>query len=162
MAAYTVEEGVYFIQNVKTGSIIDLEDGASADNTKIHGRSTKRDLNEHYVPPQLWIISKVEGKSFVYKIQNASSRTYMDLPGSNVTSGTDVVGYHQTSDDSQEWTIARNFTNRTAYTIQNRGNTSLYVNLNNGNAESTTVINGWSGTGGSTTDTNQLWHIVRA
>lgn len=34
------------------------------------------------VSTQLWVISKVNGTDDVYTIENASSRTFMDLTGS--------------------------------------------------------------------------------
>lgn len=45
--------------------------------TKILGRE-KRELSDEWVSAQLWIIVKIDRNS-VYTIQNANSRTYMDL-----------------------------------------------------------------------------------
>ncbi|KAI0826154.1 hypothetical protein BC629DRAFT_52896 [Irpex lacteus] len=45
--------------------------------TKILGRE-KRELSDEWISAQLWIIVKIDRNS-VYTIQNANSRTYMDL-----------------------------------------------------------------------------------
>ncbi|KAI0090539.1 ricin B-like lectin [Irpex rosettiformis] len=158
MAAAQIESGVYFIQNVGTGTVLDLTDGSNVDNTKVQGFE-KRELNDVWVSAQLWIISQV-GTDPVYTIQNANSRTYADLSGSNLQSGTPIIGFHGTGNPNQNWIITRN-TLKTAYVIRNQA-TGTYVDLLNGGTANGTAVNGWAGEGVDTPNPHQLWHIVRA
>ncbi|TBU38765.1 ricin B-like lectin [Dichomitus squalens] len=158
MAALTIETGVYFIQNAGTGTVLDLTGGSNANGTKVQG-FTKREINDVYVSAQLWLIAQVPGTD-EYTIQNANSQTYLDLTGSNVQSGTPLIGYQPTGNPNQRWIIKRNSTN-TAYVIGN-GATGTYVDLLNGGSANGTAVNGWAGEGPATTNPHQLWHVVRA
>ena len=57
--------------------------------TKVQGYE-KRELSDEWVPAQLWVITKAEGDS-VYKIENANSRTIMDLTASMSVSSHDAI-----------------------------------------------------------------------
>jgi len=160
MAAEIVDDGVYFIQNVKTGTVIELQNGSNAKKTKIQSVK-KRKLKDNLVAPQLWVITKIPKEDGKYMIQNANSWTYMDLDGTSTDNGTAVVGNKPDHTTNQNWIITRNTTNFISYVIQNVA-AKKYVNLKDGSADDRTVINIWEGTGESTTDTNQLWLIVRA
>ena len=100
--------------------------------TRVQGFQ-KHELNNVWVSAQLWIITANEDGS--YTIQNANSRTYLDLTGStsfiirllpcvnsgygygvagNIANGTPLIGYQGTGNPNQKWIIKRNSTN-TAY-----------------------------------------------
>jgi len=167
MAALFVENGVYFIQNVGTGTVVDLKDGSNAENTKIQGWK-KRELDDVLVPAQLWVISKTGNKDNdydTYTIQNANSRTYMTLPEDTQGNYRAIVGsqrYGESDRELQEWKIVRN-DNVTAYTIMNVDNEEkAFVDLLNGGKDNGTDVYSWDGVGVTTTNTHQLWHIVRA
>ncbi|EPS97740.1 hypothetical protein FOMPIDRAFT_82402 [Fomitopsis schrenkii] len=151
----TVPDGVYFIQNYGTGTVLGLDDGSSANGTKVYGFQ-KRDLSDNLVPAQLWVVSQDENA--VYTIENTNSRTYMDLPSS--ASETPIIGNQGTGDTSQQWTITRN-TADIAYVVQNRA-TGTYIDLLAGSSADLTPVNGWAGFGVSTPNDNQLWEFVPA
>ncbi|TBU36298.1 ricin B lectin domain-containing protein [Dichomitus squalens] len=159
MVSRTIKDGVYFIQNVGTDTVLDLTDGSSANGTKVQG-FTKHELNDEWVSAQLWIITQVPGTD-EYTIQNANSRTYLDLTESNPQNGTPIIGYEPTGNPNQHWIITRNST-KTAYVIENAGATGTYVDLLDGDSADGTAVNGWAGEGPTTTNTNQLWHFVPA
>ncbi|TBU21800.1 ricin B-like lectin [Dichomitus squalens] len=162
MAASTIENGVYFIQNVRTGTVIELAVGSSKDGTIVQGY-VKRELNDVSVSAQLWIIGHA-GNTGEYTIQNANSRTYLDLQGNSAPEngghGTRVIGYHQTGVQSQRWIIKRSSKN-TSYSIIN-GVTGTYMDLDGGSNGTPIMTFRGEGIGYSTTNENQLWHIVRA
>ncbi|EJF58760.1 ricin B-like protein, partial [Dichomitus squalens LYAD-421 SS1] len=103
MAALTIETGVYFIQNAGTGTVLDLTLGSNANGTKVQG-FTKHELNDVWVSAQLWIIAQVPGTD-EYTIQNANSRTYLDLTGSTSLAternGTPLIGFEPTGNPNQ-------------------------------------------------------------
>ena len=47
--------------------------------TRVHGYQ-KRALNDLFVPAQLWVVT--HGSGGAYTVENANSRTLMDLTGS--------------------------------------------------------------------------------
>ncbi|EPS97737.1 hypothetical protein FOMPIDRAFT_82405 [Fomitopsis schrenkii] len=153
----SIQSGVYFIQNAGTGTVLDLENGSSANSTKVHGYQ-KRELSDNWVPAQLWVVSLVEGN--LYTIENTNSRTYLDLTASNVASGTPIIGYQGTSNPNQRWAILRNSAD-TAYVIQNQA-TGTFVDLLDGNSANLTPVNGWAGQGVTTPNTHQLWKFIGA
>jgi hypothetical protein len=87
----------------------------------------KRQLSDNWVPAQLWIISQVGTN--LYTIENANSRTYMDLgmlfrththecthetgPGAK-PNGTPILGRPGTGSDHQKWVITQG-THSSAY-----------------------------------------------
>ncbi|EPS96276.1 hypothetical protein FOMPIDRAFT_82284 [Fomitopsis schrenkii] len=150
----SIETGVYFIQNAGTGTVIDLNNGLSADGTQVHGYQ-KRELSDGLVPAQLWIVSLVGND--VYTIENTNSRTYLDL--SNAANGTHIIGYQGTGEPNQRWSILRNSAD-TAYVIQNLA-TDTFVDLSNGDPANLTPVNGWAGQGVTTPNNNQLWKFIR-
>ncbi|EPS97703.1 hypothetical protein FOMPIDRAFT_82435 [Fomitopsis schrenkii] len=159
MPSAPVPSGVYFIQNLGTGTVLDLDNGSSANGTKVHGYQ-KRDLSDNWVPAQLWVVSQI-GDSSLYTIENANSRTNLDLTGSNAADGTPIIGSQATPDaENQRWAILRNRED-TAYVIQNKGS-GTYVDLLYGNSANLTPVNGWAGQGVTTPNTHQLWKFVRA
>ncbi|GJE89267.1 ricin B lectin domain-containing protein [Phanerochaete sordida] len=161
MAAKIVQSGVYFIQNVASGTVLDLVGGSDTDGTKVTA-TTKRELCEQQVATQLWVIQLDDNErdSQPCHIESAASRTYLDL--TNGTSDLICNGLKGRNDDpdNQWWLITRD-SKRTAYVIFNTS-TKTYVTLKDGKVASGTSVVGASGTGSATTDTNQLWHIVRA
>jgi len=157
MASRTIESGVYFIQNIGTGTVLDLDGGSSANSTKVQG-FTKRELSDSWVPAQLWVISSVGGGQ--YTIENTNSRTFLDLTDGNVANGTRLIGYQATGNPNQCWIITRN-SNDTAYVIAN-GATGTFIDLLDGGSANGTAVNGWAGSGPTTTNTHQLWEVVRA
>jgi hypothetical protein len=90
----------------------------------------KHELSDYWAPAQLWVISK--GSDNTYTIQNASSRTYLDLrmlPSvahrfddlthetiftGLASNATPIVGYAATGTNNQNWVITR-AANRTSY-----------------------------------------------
>ena len=93
---------------------------------------TKRVLSDRWVPAQLWVITKYKDTTS-YTIENTQGCTFMDIPSStsmscmhpsqivvvntftdNKANGTPIVGYHETGNDSQHWTITLN-SDKTAY-----------------------------------------------
>jgi len=110
--------GVYFIRNIAAGTVMDLDNYSSENGTKIQGYS-KRELYDHLVGAQLWIICR-DGNENVYTIQNARAGTFMDLNGANVQPGTRIQGWQGNGTEAQRWKITRN-SNNTAYVIQNMG-----------------------------------------
>lgn len=94
----------------------------------------KRELDDIWVPAQLWVIAPVRDDPGKYTIQNANSRTYMDLTKSGLLctcpkiegaaengaflglaeTGAPIIGFRATGNPSQRWIITRNV-NRTAY-----------------------------------------------
>jgi len=160
MAAAEIQSGVYYIQNYGTGTVLDLTEGSSANGTKIQGH-VKHDISDptSWIPAQLWIIRQIGGDN-LYTIQNCNSRTYMDLTGANVKSGTPIIGHQKNDGANQHWKIFRNAA-KTAYVIQNVA-TGTFIDLLNGGSADGTHVNGWAGSGPSTTNPHQLWYIVRA
>ncbi|TBU56072.1 ricin B-like lectin [Dichomitus squalens] len=163
MAAETINDGVYFIQNLGKGTVLDLESGSSKNNTKVKGHK-KREINDPWVSAQLWLIARVPG-TVKYTIQNANSRTFLDLKGGVAESETPLVGYEATNKVTQHWMIQRN-SNGTAYVIFNAKSTSastpLFIDLYAGGVVDGTPIKGIVGEGSVTPNTNQLWIITRA
>ncbi|KAI0768439.1 ricin B-like lectin [Irpex lacteus] len=152
-----LEDGVYFIKNVGTGTVLDLEKGTADNGTRVIGHA-KRELNDQWVPIQLWVVAKT-GNGDYYTVQNAKSLTYMTLTDGLAASGTPIVG-HERSGDNQHWQFTRNTAN-TAFVIKNEAS-GTYVDLYNGGFTDGTAVNGWPGSGASTTNTHQLWELVRA
>lgn len=101
--------------------------------TKVQGYQ-KRELSDEFVPAQLWVITQA-GDNSVYKIENANSRTIMDLTGSmsvsslyqivvskippgsagNPANGTPIIGYQSNGNPNQRWAILRSETDNDAY-----------------------------------------------
>ncbi|KAI0076822.1 ricin B-like lectin [Panus rudis PR-1116 ss-1] len=160
-ASLPLQSGVYFIQNIGTGTVIDLHNGSTADNTEIQGHA-KHALSNTWVPAQLWIISllKASGSHGIYTIQNASGRTYMDLSQALATDGNPIIGWTPSSSKAhQQWRIIPN-AKQTAFVIQNVS-TGTYVDLYGGIEANGTAITGYSGEGPATTNRNQLWNFIR-
>jgi hypothetical protein len=155
MASLQVQTGIYFIQNAATGTVVDLKDGSNAQGTKIQGYQ-KRELNDSWVPAQLWVISQV-GSSELYTIENTNSRTFLQLDSN--ANGAPIAGFNANGNTNQQWVITRNSTN-TSYVIANRS-TGTYFDLYNGGSANLTPVNGWTGSGSATTNPHQLWNIVR-
>ncbi|KIP12207.1 carbohydrate-binding module family 13 protein [Phlebiopsis gigantea 11061_1 CR5-6] len=145
-----IEAGVYYIQNIGTNTVVDLGDDSPEPDTKIQGYQ-KRELSDPWVSAQLWVIYPVQGSTDTYQIRNAGARlSFVDLTNGN----------HDNGSDSQKWIFTRNAAD-TAYVIRNLAS-GTYVDLLNGNAANGTRINGWSGSGHTTTNPHQLWALVRA
>ncbi|KAI0777107.1 ricin B-like lectin [Irpex lacteus] len=158
MASTEIESGIYYIQNTSSGRVLELHHGSTADGTKILGRE-KRELSDEWVSAQLWIIVKIDRDS-VYTIQNANSRTYMDLVKGNAANGTPIVGCHHINIANQRWIITLS-ASKTAYVIKSQA-TGTYLDLFGGASPEASSVTGWAGAGASTSNTHQLWNIVRA
>ncbi|KAI0090541.1 ricin B-like lectin [Irpex rosettiformis] len=157
MSAAHITPGVYFIQNIGTNTVLDLTNGSSANSTKVQGYA-KRELSDPWAPAQLWIIAPVSGNDPLYTIQNTNSRTYADLTGSNVASGTPIIGYQGTGNPNQHWVFSLN-ADKSAYVIRNQS-TGTFIDLLNGGSANGTAVNGWAGEGATTGNTHQLWRLV--
>ncbi|TBU40765.1 ricin B lectin domain-containing protein [Dichomitus squalens] len=158
MAASIIENGVYFIQNFSTGTVINLKDGSN--NTRVQ-TAKKLELDVATVSEELWIITRNPNKQDEYMIQNAGSGTYMDVLGGTVTNGSNIVGFKSTGDKSQGWLISRNVDNKT-YVIANAVTGKHYVTLSGGDTSEGKNIQVYAGEGTSETDVGKLWLIVRA
>ncbi|GJE89238.1 ricin B lectin domain-containing protein [Phanerochaete sordida] len=150
MASEKVQDGVYFIQNIGTGEVMDLLNASNAKDTTVQG-FVKREPTDTWVPAQLWVISE---RSDHYRIESAV-RSHLEL--SSATG--DVVCNAETNNSNQKWKIYRN-SNKTAYVIQNV-DTGTYASLGSGSVTNYPKIVGASGSGAATTDSKQLWLIVR-
>ncbi|GJE91459.1 ricin B-like lectin [Phanerochaete sordida] len=153
--ASTIQPGIYWIQNIATGTVLDLSNGSPDKNTKVQAWQ-KRELHDYWVSAQLWIVTSVGENTYVF--QNANSRTYAELGGGD--NQTPIVANAGTGGKNQQWVVTRN-KNGTSYVIQNvQYNT--FVDLYNGGNANGTAVNGWQGSGPATENTNQLWNFVRA
>ncbi|GJE89268.1 ricin B lectin domain-containing protein [Phanerochaete sordida] len=122
MSAQPLEEGVYFIQNVATGTCLDLTDVKAV---------SKTDITGCWVPTQLWIISfNPDRNEDTYHIENSTGRTFMELKEG--TGNVMCNGLKQDTDanNHQWWNIVRN-DKTTAYVIQNE-KLETYVELKDG------------------------------
>ncbi|EPT03296.1 hypothetical protein FOMPIDRAFT_1046850 [Fomitopsis schrenkii] len=151
-----IKSGVYFIQNAGTGTVLDLPNGDSANGTKVRGYE-KHKLGDSWVSAQLWIVCQL-GDDPVYSIQNARSRTYLNLTSDGPTNGTPITGFESTGDSHQHWEIYRNNAD-TGYVIENKA-TTTYVDLKGGKSDNGTLVQNWAGDGVQTTNKNQLWKFV--
>ncbi|KAI0768440.1 ricin B-like lectin [Irpex lacteus] len=156
--AAKLENGIYFIQNAGTGTVLDLNGGSGANGTKIQGFA-KRELNDPWVPAQLWIITKIDN-SDSYTVENANGRTYVDLTNGLVADNTPIIGNQGPGGANQRWKFIRN-TKKTAYVIQNEAS-KTYIDLYGGGVPDGTPVNGYAGSGADTTNQNQLWQLIRA
>ncbi|KAI0076829.1 ricin B-like lectin [Panus rudis PR-1116 ss-1] len=154
----SIVPGVYFIQNLGSGTVLDLVYGSSQNGTKVEGHA-KWELGERWCPVQLWIVAKDKDGS-TYVIQNASGGTYMDLKNGSSSKDTPVICYEHSGNSTQKWRIILN-SHKTAYVIQNVG-TGTYIDLLDGSNKDNTPVNGWTGEGASTTNTHQLWKFIKA
>lgn len=155
MATPSIQDGVYYIQNSGSGTVVDLFDGSSNPGAKLQGYQ-KHELGNVWAPAQLWIItSDDEG---LYTLQNANSRTFVEL--NSPENGTRMVCNPPNGKKSQQFKITRS-SGGTYYVIQNV-ETQTYMDLYNGGAANNTPVNGWKGSGPTTENPNQLWLIVRA
>ncbi|KAI0092323.1 ricin B-like lectin [Irpex rosettiformis] len=151
------QSGVYRIQNLSSGTVLDLTDGSSTDGTRIQGFA-ERELTDVWVPAQLWVVALVSGTN-IYTIQNACSRTYVDISGGSFNDGTPLVGFEGTSKSEQRWALIPSSTHSGYYVIQNQAS-KTYIDLENGNPANGTKVQIWSGSGASTNDNNQLWKFI--
>ncbi|KAI0090522.1 ricin B-like lectin [Irpex rosettiformis] len=152
-----LQSGVYYIQNLGSGTVLDLSGGSSTDGTKIQGYA-QRPLTDVWVPAQLWVVALVEGSN-TFTLQNACARTYADIQGGNIANGTPLVGFEGTSQAEQRWVITLS-TNNTSYVIQNK-TSGTYVDLQSGSTANGATIQIWGSEGPTTTNKNQLWNFVR-
>ncbi|KAI0797264.1 ricin B-like lectin [Irpex lacteus] len=157
MASEKLADGVYFIQNIGTGTVLTLHGGSAEDGTLAEG-TAKRELSDPWVSAQLWIITKVivdDGRT--YSVQNGNSRTYLTLKdGSTVGTGTPIIGYEHTGSGDQHWMIVRN-AKKTAYVITNETSRTAVDLWGGGNADGT-AVNGYYA---NNDNNNQLWQLVR-
>jgi len=177
MASEIIPSGVYFIQNVGTGTVMDLQNGTEADGiTPTLGTQAlcyeKRLLLDRAVSSQLWILVQ-SGANNVFTIQNARTTTFMDILSGNFPNGAPIIVNPKSTNISQTWKITRN-SNKTAYVIQNMlnsanyGTSSGFADLSQGGQANETPVNGLNGDGydGSgvaiTTNSQQLWRVVPA
>ncbi|EPS99468.1 hypothetical protein FOMPIDRAFT_82644 [Fomitopsis schrenkii] len=153
-------DGVYFIQNYRSGTVIELGNGSSVNGTAIYGYQ-QRALSDDLVPAQLWVITQSGTDKSVFKIENANSRTVMDLNRGNPMPQTLIFGYQpQDRNPNQRWAILRN-SNNTAYVIRNQSS-GTYVDLYGGRSANGTGIHGHGGEGVTTMNNNQLWVLIKA
>ncbi|KAI0090544.1 ricin B-like lectin [Irpex rosettiformis] len=152
MTAERIENGIYFIQNVGTGTVIDLAGASAIDGAKLQGFA-KRDLNDDIVGAQLWYISHV-GNEPVYTIRNIRSLTYADLYGFNAADGTPIVGFHGTGGQNQHWVFIST-PDKKGYNIRNVA-TGTFIDLYAGGPGNCTPINGWTGL----PSMNQVWRLI--
>ncbi|EPS99469.1 hypothetical protein FOMPIDRAFT_82645 [Fomitopsis schrenkii] len=158
--------GVYFIQNIATKTVLELAGGSNANSTSIYA-SQQRNFSDELVPAQLWVISQDGTGNSAFKIENANSRTIMDLSAADSADGTPIIGYQSTGGSNQRWAILRTNSIATTYVIQNQATGMIihhqaYIDLLNGSSANGTAINGWSGRGVDTTNTHQLWTLIAA
>ncbi|TBU21801.1 ricin B-like lectin [Dichomitus squalens] len=153
MTAPTITNGVYFLQNIRTRTVIDLHRGSSSfsilpTNATIIPRLVlgfvKHELDDIWASVQLWIITRI-GNTEEYTIQKSNSRTYLDLKGKNGGHATPVICHHQTGRQSQRWVVKCN------------SKKMAYAGSDNNTPIKTSV-----GSSHNTDNENQLWHIVRA
>jgi len=93
--------GVYTIQNVHTGTFVDLSDGRTHNGTKIHGWKLE---NGKFKLNQQWAISRGEVDGF-WRLQSKAGGTYMNLNDGNQNNGTPITGWEHVTNDHQLWTI---------------------------------------------------------
>ncbi|EJF58729.1 hypothetical protein DICSQDRAFT_172744 [Dichomitus squalens LYAD-421 SS1] len=175
MASGFIDNGIYFIQNIGTGTVADLANGSSDNGTKVQGYS-KRELNDPSASAQLWIITRVEHDE--YTIRNANSCKYMDIKGGTTVDSTPVVACQGTGHRNQRWAIKRN-DKKTAYVqcgewqyvllfVDSSETSNRHVCIDASyldygwGTENGTPMQIWAGIGPSTVHPLQLWHVVRA
>ncbi|KAJ7261516.1 ricin B lectin domain-containing protein [Mycena rebaudengoi] len=88
--------GHYSLQNLRSGTYLDLWDGNSANGTKIVGH---RPMGPNGTPAanQQWEITASGG--FYRKVRNAATQTYMNLLGSYIHDGNPVHGWEYTVEE---------------------------------------------------------------
>ena len=93
-----VLDGAYIITSKRTGTVIDLDGGSTADGRKVQGYQNLKDTTDTF--NQVWLITKVGD---YYSLVNARSGTYLDLDSGNPADGTKVQGYRNTGGINQRW-----------------------------------------------------------
>lgn len=114
-----MQEGVYTIHNVYTGTYLDLS--KDANDANVHGwsyQTPKRDGNQFH---QRWRVTKSADETF--RLQNLSTLTFLDLNNNAVAAN--VHGYADRSNDpqklpQQQWFISQDTNFDDIYTVQNR------------------------------------------
>lgn len=156
MAAEIVQSGEYFIRNHGSGTVLELTGGSNTNCTNVIGNA-KRPPRDPLVSAQRWIVTQIGGSHF-YTIENAASRSMMDLTRSLPADGTPIIGYQATGKPNQQWAIARHASG-SGYVISNHA-TGTFIDLLNGGTTAGTAVNAWGGTGITTTNTHQIWDLV--
>ncbi|KAI0806253.1 ricin B-like lectin [Irpex lacteus] len=155
MASEELTDGVctYFIQNIRTGTVLTLNGGSPVDGTNVEG-TAKRELSDVWVPAQLWILTKTDSNT--YAVQNGNSRTYLAVTDGYPGGGMPVIGSRPTGVDTDRWTFVRN-AKKTAYIITNVM-ADMSIDLYRGGTADGTAVYG-SRTYADKED--QLWQLVR-
>jgi hypothetical protein len=152
-----ISNNVYTIKNVASGTVLDLDNGKSANGTKCQGWEAYPKSELTY--DQQWLISDVQGSVGVYTLRNLRGGTYLDLSNGSSTDGTKVQGWEAASSanvKNQQWTItAEGSTGH--YRLQNVAG-GTYLDLDSGNSANGTKVQGWSYV---KDDKNQLWDLTR-
>lgn len=93
--------GAYKMQNLHSGTFVDLSNGSPSNDTKVQGwEGSVNDTNKN----QQWVISGAEVAGF-WRVQNVASGTYMNLLDITPNDGTPIVGWEHFNNDNQLWTI---------------------------------------------------------
>ncbi|KAI0451581.1 carbohydrate-binding module family 13 protein [Xylaria acuta] len=139
--------------NYGAGTCIGLDNGKSADDSKIFG------FFYHNGPNQWWELGKEAGSVWpTYKLHNVQSGTCADIH-SGTANGTPLSAWHNSGNDSQRWRLVTADASGLVFMIQNVA-TSTYVDLSNGSNANGTLISGWAGEI-QINNPNQLWQILR-
>lgn len=154
----TFAPGVYYIQNLGTNTVLDLTNGSTSNDTPVQGWE-KRQLNDPWVPAQLWIIAPV-GNNPACTVENATGRTFLDVKAGASANGTPVVGNASSGGASQHWVFTASNSNKSAFIISN-ASTNTVVDLKDGNKANGATVQAWANDGAATTNPNQLWHVTR-
>jgi len=147
---------VYVIQNKKSGTFLDLDNGSSANGTKVQGWENLS--TQQYAPNQQWLISQVGGTSGLYTLRNMSGGTFLDLTGGSSDNGTQIQCWEQNAGSpdapNQQWNIFK--AEATGFWRIQNVKAKTFVDIDNGSATDGTKIQGWQSI---SNDDNQMWSI---
>ncbi|KAF4633409.1 hypothetical protein G7Y89_g4711 [Cudoniella acicularis] len=92
----------FTVTNVRSGTVLDLHDGSSANRTRIQGFHSEKDNRN-----QEWIINEWNNTGY-YVFENVQGCTVMDLDDGSKDNGTPVQGYEQQNNNpNQLWKLSR-------------------------------------------------------
>jgi len=96
--------GSYTLYNLKSGTVLDLSDGGSAEGTQVQGWVRHTDPTMPDIHNQEWFFKQVENN--IYNIVNVRSGTSLHLSGGCSADGTKIQGWPtQPGNPNQMWKV---------------------------------------------------------
>ncbi|KAF7371279.1 Ricin-type beta-trefoil lectin domain-containing protein [Mycena sanguinolenta] len=149
-------QGTYTITNQKSQTRVDLDNGNSANGTKVQGYRSFGPDNLTYYPNQVWKVQYTNKLGVdSYTISNVRTGTYIELSdgtdGTQVTCSAAAAG--SDTSDNQEWEFIK-VDNSGYYKVRNV-KFQTYLDIDSGSSADGTKIQAWWGLLDG--NENQLW-----